>query len=245
MKSSVAVVVLVVVLSVVGVTTWQLIRTVDAASDIDAKAELIARNGRGINIATDAVVQLQRTNRIAHGILDATRPLDDELQAIVARSRSINMTAGAINGTAARINGTAGEIDSTSGAIRQTSGAIGTTAQNITGRVGKIDTVAGEINATAGAIDETAGTIEGAADGINSEAAQILDVARRLDNDVRLINVHLNNSIKIAAQIERDTGNIVSQAAQAHQTAACIDRRLLGQAGFDGDCSASVGAGGR
>jgi hypothetical protein len=36
--------------------------------------------------------------------------------------------------------------------------------------------------------------------------------------------------------VKGDTGNILGQAGDANQTAACIDQKLMGQSGSDGDC---------
>lgn len=197
--SLVSVIVLVVVLAAAGVSAALLAQTMDAAQDINTKARNIARVGQGINIATDSVIQLHRTNQTAASILDTAEPLEGKLTQIVD--------------LAAEINGLAASIDGTAGAINATAGAI---------------------NDTAGTINATAGTINATADGINAEAAEILDVAKRIDDDVRQININLDTTIAVAQDIQADTGNIVTQARAAHQTAACIDQRLGGDA--DGHC---------
>jgi len=234
---------LVVALLALGVATWLLVRVLDAASSINAKAATIARNGRGINIATDSVIQLSRTNRIAASILRSAQPLSGKLTLIVDRAHGINGTAGSIDTTAGTINTTAGGIDKTAGAINTTAGAINTTAGAINGTAGSIKGTAGTINGTAGAINGTAGAINGTAGridstarGINGRAAQILDVSTKIDTDVKLINVFLVQSIGIASRIRGDTGNIVVQARLAHHFAACIDKKVAGMNGNDGHC---------
>ncbi len=241
---------LVVALLALGVATWLLVRVLDAASSINAKAATIARNGRGINIATDSVIQLSRTNRIAASILRSAQPLSGKLTLIVDRAHGINGTAGSIDTTAGTINTTAGGIDKTAGAINTTAGAINTTAGAINGTAGSINGTAGSIkgtagtingtagaiNGTAGAINGTAGRIDSTARGINGRAAQILDVSTKIDTDVKLINVFLVQSIGIASRIRGDTGNIVVQARLAHHFAACIDKKVAGMNGNDGHC---------
>ena len=227
---------LVVALLALGVATWLLVRVLDAASSINAKAATIARNGRGINIATDSVIQLSRTNRIAASILRSAQPLSGKLTLIVDRAHGINGTAGSIYTTAGTINTTAGGIYKTAGAINGTAGSINGTAGSIKGTAGTINGTAGAINGTAGAINGTAGRIDSTARGINGRAAQILDVSTKIDTDVKLINVFLVQSIGIASRIRGDTGNIVVQARLAHHFAACIDKKVAGMNGNDGHC---------
>jgi len=199
---------LVAVLLAAALATWLLIRTAVAANDINEKAEQIARNGRGINAATDSIMQLRRTNRIAESILRSAAPLDAKLRSTTTLAGRIDRTAGTIGQTAAAIDSTAGRIDSTAQAIGGTAGAI---------------------EGTAGRIDSTAGGIEVAVGGI-------LPVARAIDFDTRLINLNLDRTIGLARLINGDSGNILDQGLAIHQTSACIDRRLGGRSGFDGHC---------
>lgn len=229
MRQGLLAVVLVAVVAALGVTTWLLIRTVDAADDIEEKSARIARTGRGINDSTDAIVQLRRTNEIARSILDSVRPLDQQLGTIVARSQSIDDTAGAIDATAGAINQTAATINSEVRVITGEAHDITRTAVGIRGTAGRIETEADDILVTSRKIDRTA-------TGINRQAAGILETARTIDRDVRLINVFARNSIDIARRIERDTTDILDQTLAAHQTAACIDQRLGGRAGRDPHC---------
>jgi len=204
---------LLVVLAAALLATWLLIRVADAARDIDAKAERIERNGRGINASTDAVLQLRRTNRLARSILESARPLDRKLARIVTLARRIDGTSAQIDRTAATIDAVAGGIESDARAI----------------------------NAVAAAIEGTAGGIEGSATGIDAEGARILTVARLIDRDTLLINTNLDGTIRLARMIDGDTGRILDQALAAHQNAACIDRRTGGRSGFDGHCEGAAG----
>ncbi len=210
-QTVVNVVVLVIVLGAALLSAYLLARTMDAAQSINVKADTIAETGRGINIATDSVVQLSRVNRSAVSINETAKPLDEQLARIVEEAERINALAVSINDVAGEINGTAGTINGT----------------------------AGTINSTAGEINTSATSIRGSAGGINARAAEILDVARRIDDDVRLINENLDVTIGIANQIKFDSGNILGEAISAHDTAACIDQklRILGLlGGTDGDC---------
>ncbi|MCP9490536.1 MAG: methyl-accepting chemotaxis protein [Solirubrobacteraceae bacterium MAG38_C4-C5] len=250
-------IVLVIVVAVVGVAAVLLARTVQEAQAINAKAQNIATTGRGINEATDSVVQLNRTNELAESILNSARPLDTQLGRIVSTATgidtraasinskagsinstagSINSTAGSINTTAGTINANAGEINGAAGEINSSAGSINSTAGAINSSAGSIDTSAGEINSSAGRINTSAGEINDSAVGIDSLAASIIDTARKVDRDVELINTNLDVTLDLVATVKGDTGNILGQAGDANQTAACIDRKLFGQAGDDGDC---------
>ena len=226
-------IIVLVVLVAAGIAAWQLARIVSTAQAISNKATTISQNGRGINIATDSVVQLTRTNRLAKSILRSATPLQPRLDRIVGEARgidglatSIDTSAAEINGTADTINGTAHEINDTAGAINATAGDINATAGDINSTAGDILSTAGDINDTAGAINQTAGEINSLAGGINSDAAGILREAVQIDRDVFLINYYLNGSLDVAGLIRGDTANIVRLAVNAHDTASCIDRKV-------------------
>ncbi|HEV2127369.1 MAG TPA: hypothetical protein VGR22_01990 [Thermomicrobiales bacterium] len=241
---------LVIVVAVIGIAAVLLARTVQEAQSINAKAQNIATNGRGINEATDSVIQLNRTVDLAKSILESARPLDTQLGRIVAtasginsraasinsKAGSINQTAGSINDTAGAINTSAGEINAAAESINSSAGSVNTTAGAINQSAGSINTSAGAINQSAGSINTSAGTINATARGIQDEASSILKTARLIDTDVELINENLDVSLNLVTAVKADTENILGQAAEANQTAACIDRKLNGQAGNDGDC---------
>ena len=199
-----AVVLIVAVLAVV-IAAVLLARTMAAALSIDKKAEIIAGTGRGINTATDAVTQLNRTNALASSILVSAQPLEGTVGKINQSAKTIDGLAVSVNRTAGRINGTAGDINATAGRINAT---------------------AGTINRTAGTINTSAVTINQTANGINAVAAAILDVAVRIDNDVTTINQNLDRTLGVARLIKADTGNIVGDALEARQTSGCIDDRV-------------------
>jgi len=187
-------------------------RTTSTANSIDAKAKHIARTGQGINVATDSVIQLNRTNETAASILTTAQPLQGKLDSIVQLAQSIDGHAGSILGTAKTINGTGSTVNGTAGTINKTAKTINATA--------------GDIHATALAIDGTAGKINGTAKDINAQAAAILDVAKRINTDVGAINQSIDTTLGIVSGVKGDTGNILGQAQLADKLAKCIDQRL-------------------
>jgi hypothetical protein len=233
--------VVVVVLVVAGIAAWQLARVMTAAQSINREATDIARAGRGINLATDSVVQLERTNRAARSILASAQPLPPRLGGVIDEAQGIR-------GVSAAIDGTAGSIDTTAGAIEGSAGKIDTTARAIDGTAGRIDGTAGRVDSTAGAIlgtargingvagriNATAGGIRTTAGGIDRNAGGILAVARAIDRDVYLINYFVNGSIDVAALINADAERILDLAIAVHDTAACTDDKLGGPP--DGHC---------
>ena len=236
-------VIVLVVLVAAGIAAWQLARVTSAAQSISGKAANISQSGRGINIATDSVIQLDRTNRTAKSILRSAQPLQPKLDKVVGEAQGINGLAGSINGSAVQINTTAGAINSSAGDINLSAGAINGTAGTIRGTAGNINGSAGAINGTAGAINGTAGTINGTARGIDSDAGVILKEARQIDRDVFLINFFLNGSIDVASLIKDDTGNIVQLAKGAKDSAACIDRKVGGNPSNQDCAGLPAGAG--
>lgn len=232
-------IVLSIVVVVVAAAAVLLAKTVSTAQSINDKAENIAKTGTGINLATDAVIQLNRTNKSAGSILESASPLEGKLDGIVKEATAINSLAGSINSTAGNINGSAGTINGTAGDINSTAGSINTSAKSINGNAQSINSTAGKINASAGEINGTAGTINGTAKGINSEAGSIVAVARAIDSDVSLINRNLDVTLNTATSIKGDTANILGQAEAALDTGACIDRKLYGEHGDNGDCRAA------
>jgi len=239
----------VVVVAVVGIAAVLLALTVQNAQSINDKAQNIATTGRGINLATDSVVQLNRTNRLARSILKSARPLETQLGGIVgtaqgidglaasinSNAQSINGTAGSINGTAGSINDSAGTINTSAGSINAAAGTINSTAGSINSSAGRINSTAGSINSSAGSINRSAGRINSSAGTINSSARRIdtiagsiLGTARLVDRDVTLINTNLNVTLSLVTAVKGDTAGILAQAGAANETAACISFKLFG-----------------
>ncbi|MBV9142588.1 MAG: hypothetical protein JO115_17025 [Pseudonocardiales bacterium] len=197
--------ILIVGVLVIGIAAALLARTLAAAQSIDKKAQTIAGNAGNINVATNSVAELNRTNELASSILQSAKPLQGLLTTTDVTAKDIDAVAKSINGTAGTINGTAGTINSTALTINGTAKDINNNVQTI--------------NGTAYAINSTA-------KGIDNRAAAILDVAQRIDVDVANINDALARTIYIARNIKVDTGNIVNQAINAELTARCIDAKV-------------------
>ncbi|MFN2388210.1 MAG: hypothetical protein ABR575_01185 [Actinomycetota bacterium] len=120
-----------VVVVAVGGAAVLLARTLGAAQSINKKADNISKTGRGINIATDAVIQLNRTNDTAGSILTTAEPLEGKLTKIVDLAKSIDGLGASILSSADRINGTAKEINSTAGTVGETAKGINAVAAEI------------------------------------------------------------------------------------------------------------------
>lgn len=151
-------------------------RTASLAERINSKAENIAKTGRGINTATDAVLQLDKTNELAGSILGTAQPLQGQLAEIVRLAQAIDGKATSINSSAVDINGTAKGINSTAAGILSTAQSINRgVAQintNLDGTIGVAQAIKGDtgnILGQARAAHETASCIDfglgGTADG--------------------------------------------------------------------------------
>jgi methyl-accepting chemotaxis protein len=137
----VSVVILIVGVLVIGITAVLLARTLAAAQSIDKKAQTIATNASKINLATDPVVELNRTNELAFSILSSAKPLqglldttDATARDIAGLAKSIDKTARTIESTAGTVNGTASTINRTAGGINNSVGTIHDTTRDIGSR---------------------------------------------------------------------------------------------------------------
>ena len=141
-------VMLVAVTLVLVVAVALLIRTTTLASDIDAKASNIARTGRGINTATDAILQLVKTNEHGKNILATSEPLVPNLDKIVNVAKSIDNLATSITATAVDVNGTAKGINSTATGIqsvaRSINDGVATINRNVDTLIGLAKAVKGD-----------------------------------------------------------------------------------------------------
>lgn len=232
--SSIAV--LVVMLAVVAIAAILLAETVTTAQRINDKAQNIAKNGRGINAATDSVIQLRRTNNLALSILRSAAPLQGKLGGIVHVAGGIDGEAGSIDQSATSIIGSATRINSVAHSINGDAGNINTSAGTISNSAHSINGSAGRINGSAGSVQGSALSINHSATAINGSAGSIVTEAHRIDTDVHLINTNLDVTIAIARTIKGDTGNILSQAVSALSNAACIDNHVLGPESGSGQC---------
>ncbi|MFP5377385.1 MAG: hypothetical protein ACLGIO_11495, partial [Acidimicrobiia bacterium] len=85
------------------------------AESINKKALNISRTATPINEATDAVLDLDRTNELAASILATAQPLDGKLAEIVRLARSVDALAISINASATDVDGTAKNINADAG----------------------------------------------------------------------------------------------------------------------------------
>jgi hypothetical protein len=201
----VSVVVLVFAVLIIGIAAALLARTLAAAQSIDKKAQTISGNAGSIDIATDTVVNLNRTNEVAASILSSAKPLEGQLRTVDTVAKDIDGLAKSINGTAGSINGNAGTINNTAVTINSTARDIDTNARTI---------------------DESARVINETARDIDAQAALILDVAKLIDADAVAINENLARTLLIAQNIKIDSGNILNQAIRAELTSRCINAKV-------------------
>jgi uncharacterized protein YoxC len=171
---------LVIVLVVVAIAAVLLNRTAWTAESINKKAKTIAQTGGGINEATGAVIQLERTNSDASSINDTAKPLEGKLaevirlaQSIDGLAKSINGTANSIHGNAISINGTAGTVNGTAKGINGQATSILNEARRINDGVAQINTNLDTTLAIANGIKSDTGNILGQANTAHKEAACI------------------------------------------------------------------------
>jgi uncharacterized protein YoxC len=120
---------------VIGIAAALLARTLAAAQSIDKKAQTIAENASKIDVSTNSVNELNRTNELASSILSSAKPLqgllntaDATARDIAGLTKSINTTAGTIKDTAGTVNGSANTINKAATGINSSVGTIsGTT----------------------------------------------------------------------------------------------------------------------
>jgi uncharacterized protein YoxC len=94
------------------------------AESINKKAERIARTATPINEATDAVLNLDRTNELGSSILATAEPLQGKLAEIVRLAQSVDGLAISINNSATTVDGVAKSINSDAVGILQTARSI-------------------------------------------------------------------------------------------------------------------------
>ena len=94
------------------------------AESINKKAERISQTATPINEATDAVLNLDRTNELGGSILNTAQPLQGKLAEIVRLARSVDGLATSINGSATTVDGVAKSINSDAVGILQTAQSI-------------------------------------------------------------------------------------------------------------------------
>jgi uncharacterized protein YoxC len=159
---------LVAVTLVLVVAVALLIRTTTLASEIDGKAETIAKTGRGINTATDAILQLAQTNQLGSSILETSKPLVPNLDKIIGVAKSIDGLATSITGTAVEVNGTIKGINGTAAGILTTARSINDGVAQINRNVDTTINLARAVKADTAAIVGQANTAVVSGSCINS-----------------------------------------------------------------------------
>ena len=172
---------LIIVLVVVAVAALLLQRTASTAESINDKAENIAQTGRGINTATDAVLQLDVTNQRAGSILASAQPLEGQLNEVIRLAESIDGLATTINGSAQSINGTAGSINGLAGSINGTAGQINNLASGINSDASSILELARDIDVGVALINRNLDTTIALAQDIQANTSTIVGQAVRAD----------------------------------------------------------------
>jgi hypothetical protein len=177
-----------------------LYRTQSHAAGIRAKTVQLAKSGRGINSATDAIIQLNRTNELAASILQSVRPVAGNLAGVGSLVSQIDSSVGSIKQHADAIEGSSSSIAQSSAAIR--------------------DGVSG--------ISSSAGSISASLQGINANAAGILAAATAIRRGVELISTDLATTARITDQILSDAQGIHTGVERTEHLARCIDNGLNG-----------------
>lgn len=137
------------------------------AEAINKKAGNIAKTAVPVNEATDAVLNIDRTNELAGSILATAKPLEGKLAEIVRLAKSVDRLAISINGNAGVIDGTAKSINGEVGGI------LGT-ARSIDRGVAQINTNLDGTLAVTGPVD--------------AQATNILTVARKAHEEAACID---------------------------------------------------------
>jgi uncharacterized protein YoxC len=142
-----------------------LLRTATLANNIDRKIENIAQTGRGINEATDAILELDTTNNLGRSILETSKPLVGTLDQIEGLAVSINETALDVNGSVRGINGKTREIQATARRLNGGVESINRNVDTLIGLVRAVKTDTGNILTQTRGVEKNAACIERALTG--------------------------------------------------------------------------------
>ena len=162
-QATFSVVLVIVAVALAAVLVNRVAWTADA---INKKAGNIAKTAAPINVATDAVLNLDKTNQLAGSILNTAKPLEGKLAEIVRLAQSVDRLAISINGSAA-------DIDTTAKGINADATTIIATARSIDRGVKQIITNLNQTLGIVGEIKSDSGNILGQANTAHKEAACI------------------------------------------------------------------------
>lgn len=217
------VVVLAVVLGATGTTGVLLARTMRATDRINDKAAVIAAMGQGINVATDSIIQLTRTNETASAVLESTQPLAGDLATMLAEAKALDALSGSIDDNTGVINATVARLLATARTMNGTADDINGTTKQIDGSSRDIETTTRQVGGTTDALLATT-------QGINASLADLLDAAKKIGVDVGLINGRLDIGIGLDQALKVDSGNLLTQVGLIQRYTACLDRKVAGNA---------------
>ncbi len=148
-QATFSVVLVIVAVALAAVLVNRVAWTADAIND---KAGNIAKTAAPINVATDAVLNLDTTNQLAGSILETAKPLEGKLAEIVRLAQSVDRLAISINGSAAEIDGTAKGINADASTIIATARSIDRGVKQIITNLNQTLGIVGEIKNDSGNI---------------------------------------------------------------------------------------------
>lgn len=179
---------LIVVVVVVAVAVFFLFRTLFIGMSIEEKTDDIAQTGRGINVATDAILQLDRTENFGKTIHASTDPLEGKVNRIVALAASIDNTASSINNSATSIGGSANAIGGSVASIQNLARLVDRDAALINRNVRAVINTAQAINGDLDNVIGVLGQTEGHADRIADTLCAELQRALGLETVLPVVN---------------------------------------------------------
>lgn len=221
--------VLAVVVTVLTALIGLLALTLVTTRRIEAKTERIALTGRGINTATDSIVQLRRAHRSVAAILDATVPIAAKVERIAQLVRSIQTITLSVRSSARG-------IETSVTGMRPAAASIQASADSLSGSIEGIHDTARETDRALGGILASMIAVGARTTRIDAVTAGIAGVAAGIDRDISIINLELDETIGIQRAVRGITQDLLRGVQAANRHAACIDRKLYGRAGDNGDC---------
>lgn len=177
-----------------------LYRTQMHAAAIQEKSASIAQSGRGINVYTDSLLQLNKTNELTGDIRDSLTPLNRDL-------RGISSLSGAAASNLESIEYSSRSIEGSSSSIETSTRAIDRDAKSIADAIPAINT---------------------RLEGIDGNAVGILSTAESLARGIDLIGSDLDSTAGLATQVLRDAQGIRTRLSTTNHYASCIDNGLNG-----------------
>lgn len=158
-ESGQATITIIAVLIAVAAVSFLLLKTMNAAVSINAKATSVKADALVINDSGDSIPALKETNKIAESILVTAAPLAGRARTIEGLAANIDKNAMGIDATAATIVETALGINAEAVDILNTARSIDAGAKTITGQLVTTVGVARTIKRDTGSIRTSATSI--------------------------------------------------------------------------------------